>query len=211
MNKYKLIVLLLVIAVSGACGKRGNKSMQLKTGDILFCNYDSGELSSAIDAVTQTQKQTHYSHMGLVEITNTDTFVIHASLKRGVIKENLDSFFKNDNPAIVDVYRLSDEFSSAISEAIDKVQPLVGLPYNSHYQMNDSCYYCSQLLYKAFEASTVFTLDPMTFKDPGTDNFNAGWLKHYALLGLDIPEGEPGCNPNGMAASSNLRFVERLK
>jgi hypothetical protein len=27
---------------------------------------------------------------------------------------------------------------------------------------------------------------------------------------MDIPEGKLGCNPNGMAASENLKFVKRL-
>ena len=47
----------------------------------------------------------------------------------------------------------------------------------------------------------------MTFKDPKTSQFLVGWADHYKKLGIPIPEGEPGCNPNGMAASEKMVMV----
>ena len=44
-----------------------------------------------------------------------------------------------------------------------------------------------------------------------TDLFYEGWIIHYNQLGIDIPEGLPGCNPNGMSASDNLVFVMFLQ
>jgi len=188
-----------------------SKTMDLQTGDILFCSYQHGELSNAINEVTQTEKATNYSHMALVEILGTDTFSIHASLKRGVVKEPLNKFFQIDQPAMVDIYRLKDSLQFAVSAAITQANKKVGMPYNSHYRMNDTCYYCSQLVYEAFKADSIFRLEPMTFKNPESGNFNEGWIKYYESLGIEIPEGEPGCNPNGLAASNNLQFVGRLK
>ncbi len=203
-----LMGILLIFTMVGCDSEK--KGVDLRTGDIIFCNYQSGDLSDAIDEVTQTEKQTHYSHMGLIEIVGKDTFVIHASLKRGVVKETLETFMNIDQPALVDVYRLNDSLQVSVPEAMQRVQDLIGLPYNSHYLMNDSCYYCSQLIYKAFERGSIFQLEPMTFKNPNTNNFNDGWIKHYKALGIEIPEGEPGCNPNGLALSESLRLVGRL-
>lgn len=205
-----LIKLKLILSIVGivllSC--QNNNSMKLQSGDILFCSYQSGELSKAIDEVTQTQKSTHYSHMVLVEIADADTMAIHASLKRGVIKEPLQKFLQIDQPAVVDVYRMSDSLKSTIPKAIEQANNLIGLPYNGHYRMNDTSYYCSQLIYEVFKFNNVFELDPMTFKNPGTDIYNKGWVKYYENIGVAIPEGEPGCNPNGLAASENLVFIK---
>ncbi len=47
-------------------------------------------------------------------------------------------------------------------------------------------------------------LNPMTFKDPETGEFLPTWIEYYEKLGVEIPEGQPGCNPNGLASSDKL-------
>lgn len=207
---HKVYIGVIFLIFFSACTETA-ENMELLNGDIIFCNYDNGDLSSAIDEVTQTSKSTHYSHMGIVEIIKADTFIIHASLKRGVVKESLVDFMRLDNPVKTDVYRLNPEFISSIADAIVKSNAMVGLAYNDHYVMNDSTYYCSQLVYKAFDGDRVFSLEPMTFKNPNSEEFNQGWVKHYSALEIDIPEGEPGCNPNGLAASPKLKLMGSLR
>ena len=51
----------------------------------------------------------------------------------------------------------------------------------------------------------------MTFIDPKTGKTNAFWEKFYQDKNLKIPEGEPGCNPNGLAASDKLEKIATLK
>jgi hypothetical protein len=84
---------------------------------------------------------------------------------------------------------------------------MLGLPYNFSYVLSDSSHYCSEFIYSAFENDRVFKLNPMTFKDPATGGYYPGWVDYYAKLGVAIPEGEPGCNPNGMAASAKLECL----
>lgn len=206
--KIKLILGFSIIALLSC---QNNKSMKLQSGDILFCSYQTGDLSKAIDEVTQTHKSTHYSHMALVEIVEQDTFVIHASLNRGVIKETLQNFLHIDQPTVVDIYRLTEAKTDAINSAIRNAKKLIGKSYNKHYIMNDTSYYCSQLIYEIFKSNNIFEVEPMTFKNPGSNEFNEGWIKYYNNLGVEIPEGEPGCNPNGLAASKNIVFVKSLK
>lgn len=183
---------------------------KIQNGDILFCSYESGELSGAIDEVTQTGKKTNYSHMGIVEIADKDTFVIHASSKKNVVKERLRDFIETENASIIDIYRVKEKFRPSIESALELANNRVGLPYNFSYRMSDSSFYCSQLVYQIFESDSLFKLNPMTFKSPDKEEFHPDWIKYYEKLGIEIPEGEPGCNPNGMAASANIKKIMTL-
>ena len=108
-------------------------------------------------------------------------------------------------------YRLKVDYQKAIPSAINKAHQLLGRPYNSSYILSDTSYYCSEFVYRAFIADTVFKLEPMTFKDSKTGNFPAAWLEYYQKLGLEIPEGLPGCNPNGLAASKKLLRLGKIE
>jgi hypothetical protein len=88
---------------------------------------------------------------------------------------------------------------------------MLGKPYNFSYILSDSAHYCSEFIYRAFAPDSVFALAPMTFKDPQTGEFPEAWVEHYQKLGIEIPEGLPGCNPNGMAASERLERIGILK
>lgn len=49
----------------------------------------------------------------------------------------------------------------------------------------------------------------MSFKNLETNTFHKGWIAHYKNLGIPIPEGKLGCNPNGMASSNTLKFIKK--
>ncbi|MEL7586775.1 MAG: YiiX/YebB-like N1pC/P60 family cysteine hydrolase [Prolixibacteraceae bacterium] len=182
--------------------------VKLKPGDLLFRGATSGKLSQAIDQVTQTGIETHFSHMGLVEVRNGSIFVLHASPEDGTCRISLHEFLHPEGePVEVVAYRLKQRWQKAVPAALSQAESMLGKPYNNHYMLVDTAYYCSDFVYRAFAADSVFELDPMTFKDPRTGRFSPGWVEHYRKLGMEIPEGLPGCNPNGMAASSKL---ERL-
>lgn len=88
---------------------------------------------------------------------------------------------------------------------------MLGKPYNFSYIMNDTSHYCSEFIYLDFVADSVFSLEPMTFKDPVTKNFPAIWIEYYQKMGIEIPEGKPGCNPNGLAASEKLERLGKVE
>jgi hypothetical protein len=204
---FVLIVFLMFIA------ENGFGQVELKTGDILFRGTNPSNLSEAIDEVTQTGEGHHFSHVGMVEVAGADVFVYHAEGKKGVCKEPLDSFAMDESGRrlYVEAYRLKPRFKNNIDSAILRVKSVLGEPYNYTYIMEDKGYYCSELIYWAFEADSVFKLNPMTFKDLETDEFHPGWIEHYEKLGIEIPEGLPGCNPNGMAASDNLILLGEIE
>ena len=210
MKSLLSIVLLLLISdfTLKAQYSPDELNLDLQTGDLLFCSPTSGELSKAIDQATQTGQGTHFDHIAIVDIKNDTVYVLHAAPKKGVCRETIGKFFFSyKEKVIVSIYRLNDQFLKAVPPAIKKAYTLLGQPYNYNYIIKDPGLYCSEYIYEIFAADSIFTLNAMTFKDPKTGQFLAGWVDHYRKLGIPIPEGEPGCNPNGMAASDKLEMT----
>jgi len=204
MSKLKLAICLVFFLGIIAC-KQHSSPVMLHTGDLLFRGTTSDNISEAIDKVTQTSAATHFSHVGIVEVLDSGIFVLHASPVGGTCEVSIKEFLhpKVDSVTVV-AYRLKDQWQTAILEAIKKAKQMLGKPYNFSYIMSDTAHYCSEFVYLAFEADSVFELNPMTFKDPKTHDFSPAWVEYYQKMGIKIPEGLPGCNPNGLAASSKL-------
>lgn len=204
MSKFCLCILLPSLAGLFACTQPPS-TIQLQTGDILFRGATSGQLSEAIDKVTQTNEATHFSHVGLVEVSDTGIAVLHASPHGGTSVVSLEEFMHPEGDSVLVVaYRLKVEWQKAIPAALTKAKQMLGKPYNFSYIMSDSAHYCSEFVYLAFAADSVFKLEPMTFKDPKTGSFPPTWVEYYQKMEIEIPEGQSGCNPNGLAASNKL-------
>lgn len=206
--KWNILFVILMVG-NMACNTTESK---LQNGDLLFRARTVSALSGAIDKVTQTNKATHYSHIGVVEIVNSQVFVLHAAPEKGVCKETLAKFMaSNSNENIqTDVYRLKPGFQETIPKAIRSANALLGQPYDYTYILESKGFYCSEFVQQIFVSDSVFALEPMTFKDPETKKFFPTWVEHYAKLGVEIPEGKLGCNPNGMATNSAIVFITSL-
>lgn len=192
--------------------KREITYKDLTTGDLLFMNHPKCNISQAIDQATQTDKKTHFSHIGIVEIQGGLIRVYHSTPKRGVCCETLEDYIHPDDCKIrVAVYRLKQKYLKAIPKAIECACQYLGLNYNHSFIHTDPGYYCSEFIYKIYAPHEIFTLDPMTFKNPSNGEFIPAWMEYYRQLGISIPEGLPGCNPNGIAASDKLELLGELK
>ncbi|MCB0398482.1 MAG: hypothetical protein KDD26_02465 [Winogradskyella sp.] len=203
------ILRLIVLAFMMSCAT----STKIKSGDIVFRSATQSDLSEAINEVTQTEKATNYTHIGICSVENDTVFVYHSDLGKGVVKEPLDLFLKPDDASTysADLYRIKNITQSQLEGAMSKAKKLLGAPYNTTYILEDEGYYCSEYIYELFKQDSIFALEPMTFKNAETNTFHEGWVSHYQELGIAIPEGKLGCNPNGMAASKTLIFVEHLQ
>ncbi|KIC63260.1 YiiX/YebB-like N1pC/P60 family cysteine hydrolase [Chryseobacterium taiwanense] len=212
-NKIFTTFLSLCIALFVISGCAGAKSSGLQNGDLLFVTAKESGLSGAINNVTQKEKNASFDHIGVLEKIGGDYFVLHASPKRGSDKLKLKDFVedqKNDGQAII-VYRLKPEYQNAIPDAIAKGNSMLGKPYNFNYILSEDSYYCSDFIERIFRKDHVFTLEPMTFIDPKTGKINEFWQKFYSEKNLKVPEGELGCNPNGLAGSSKIERIRELK
>jgi len=209
--KLKLVSVSIFLAGLFAC-THPEPQIKLQTGDLLFREKSSENISEAIDQVTQTSGETHFSHMGLVEVTDAGIVVLHAYPEGGTCIVSLNAFLHPIGDSVrVIAYHLKDDYQKTIPAAIEKAHSMLGKPYNFSYVLSDTAHYCSEFIYLAFAADSVFKLESMTFKDPITGSFPATWVEYYQKLGIEIPEGKPGCNPNGLAVSEKLEKLGEIK
>lgn len=186
---------------------------RLENGDLLFVTAKETGLSGAINNVTRKQENAAFDHIGILEKNKTGHFVLHAAPKGGSQKQSLKDFlrdWKNDGQRVV-VYRLKDQYKNAIPAAVSKANSMLGKPYNFNYILDENSYYCSDFIERVFRDNHIFRLEPMTFIDPKTGKTNVFWAEFYQKKNLKVPEGEPGCNPNGLAASDKLERIMELK
>ena len=199
-----------------ACGEQNSrKAFELRAGDLLFQDLDGSSLSDAIEEVTAEEKPLSFSHVGIVVASEADSLVVLEAIGVAVQYTRLDSFLvrslnTNGMPK-VRVARLKEKYLDRIEKAISYGANLVGSPYDSIYLMSDSSYYCSELIYEMIkhsgDGSEIFKLNAMTFKNTKTGKFHPVWVDYYKELGAAIPEGKPGCNPNGMSESKEIDWV----
>lgn len=188
------------------------QTSQLKNGDLLFVTANETGLSGAINNVTQKQKIASFDHIGILEKEGSRMFVLHAAPKGGSQKQSLTAFIedqKADKQRVI-VYRLKPEYQKAIPAAIQKANSMLGKPYNFNYILNENSYYCSDFVERSFRSDQIFSLEPMTFIDPKTGKTNVFWEEFYKKKNIKVPEGEPGCNPNGLAGSEKLERITEL-
>lgn len=207
----KFFALLFILNVIISC--KSSVISGLKNGDLLFVTAKETGLSGAINNVTQKQKNASFDHIGILEKTKDGTFVLHAAPKDGSQKQKVEDFLKdqaNEEQRVV-VYRLKPEYQRTIPTAIEKGNSMIGKPYNSNYILDENSYYCSDFIERAFRKDHIFKLEPMTFIDPKTGKTNTFWKEFYAKKNLKVPEGELGCNPNGLAASDKIERIKELK
>jgi len=184
----------------------------LQEGDFIFQDLDC-ELCEAIEAVTQGYEGYNFSHVGLVKRRGDIVLIGEAINEDGVVWTPLSDFVdrcRNENgiPQLL-VMRLRQSYQSFIPSAIEFITANTHRAYDPIYTYGDERYYCSELLYDAFLSgdSSLFNLEPMTFKKPATDRYFPAWIRYFEQLGHPIPEGAPGINPGGMSTFEGLKAV----
>lgn len=212
-DNFFLKVFAVVFLLSLILSCKNSQTSGLENGDLLFVTAKETGLSGAINNVTQRQKNASFDHIGILEKESNGYFVLHAAPKGGSQKQLLKDFLKDqtDEGQKVVVYRLKNGYKSSILSAVEKAQSMLGKPYNFNYILDENSYYCSDFIERAFRKDHIFKLEPMTFIDPKTGKTNEFWEGFYRKKNLKVPEGELGCNPNGLAASDKLERIKEIK
>lgn len=181
----------------------------LESGDLIFQNLDCGGMCDAIEEVTQGFDGKRFSHVGLV-VRKGDSIQIIEAMGPGVRMISLDAFLKRSNNAVF-VGRVNEEYNPLLQDAVAFAMEQQGKPYDDAFIYGNGKYYCSELIYDAFKHANkeqpFFELEPMTFKQPGKPDFYPVWVDYYKKLGMEIPEGEPGCNPGGLSRSPKIKII----
>ena len=209
-----IFTLLLFVGFLFSCSSQKNIThTQLQNGDLIFVEAKQENLSGAINRVTQKSKIENFDHVGMIEITSHGIFVLHASTKLGSNKQLLEDFYTENLKSHQDmvVYRLKKDYQNSIQSAIIKANSMLGEPYNWSYVLNEESYYCSDFIERAFREDTIFEHIPMNFKNPETRQIDDFWVQFYKKLEMDVPQDQPGTNPNQLASSDKLIKIGVLK
>ena len=217
----KWLVLFLLVQIS--CVNRSvQEKFQLHKGDFLFQDLDSSPLCDAIELVTPGYKGSNFSHIGMVvklgdpycvnpDYNYNDHVRILEALPNKVKTTSIDSFLNrsfddNNNPKVI-VGRLKSQYRYAIQNAISFSKSKIGKNYDDVFIINNNSYYCSELIYEAFEKDSIFSLQPMTFLHPETKDTLKIWKEYYSDLGVKIPHNKLGINPGVMSLSDKIEIV----
>jgi hypothetical protein len=207
MKNYFFIILFYSILLSSCLPKQ---KFELQEGDLLFQDLDSSPLCDAIELVTPGYKDANFSHIGLVVLDN-DTLKVLEAIPPKVGLTDMKSFFNRsydkDGKSKIIAGRLKDEFQHTIKDAIIYAKSKIGIKYDEVFLMNNNSYYCSELIFEAFEKDSIFKLKPMTFLHPETNDTLSVWRNYYSKLGVEIPQNEPGINPGIMSLSNKIEMI----
>ena len=216
-------ILLVIIIFFFSCKKQNKEGdFLLMKGDILFQDLDSSPLCDAIELVTPGYRNGNFSHIGIViELGNPDSIGsnynyahkirILEAIPNNVKTTRLDSFLNrsvdnNKNPKVI-VGRIKYKYQYSINDAINFLKSKIGAKYDNEFLLNNNSYYCSELIYEAFEKDSIFKLNKMTFLDPESNDTIDIWKEYYKKLNIKIPEGELGINPGIMSLSSKIDII----
>lgn len=207
-SMMKKIIFLFILIVLCNCVQ---KYSYLRNGDLLFIQAKEENLSGAISRVTKENSKNSYDHIALIEKKYNKIFVLHAAPEKGSVKEDIKLFLNDYKYRKIDVFRLKKEYNSSILPAIKKANTLLNKPYNIAYVLEENSYYCSDFIERSFKEDSIFILKPMTFINPKTGKTDDFWKEFYNKLNLEVPEGKPGCNPNGLSQSDKIYKIKTLK
>ena len=92
---------------------------------------------------------------------------------------------------------------------MERAKSFCGRAYDVRFLPDNEDLYCSELVQNSYLDATgaqVFTSEPMNWLSPdGTMPPYWEWL--FGKLGMEVPQGLPGTNPQRMSESENLEEV----
>lgn len=213
---------LLAVATLFFCSCN-RQSSDIQTGDLLFVGLpldytvegDTACMADAIAAATGDEAQVNFIHVAILEVAGDTTWVIDATIKRGVARYPLDTMredfrLRSGGYPIFTVKRLKHNRDATLW--VENSRQYVGRKYDMTFMPDNEEQYCSELVWNSYLDSKgrhLFAAAPMNFKSPD-GSYPPYWVWLFARLGMPIPQGVMGTNPNDMAKSPTLKFVRNL-
>lgn len=175
---------------------------KLQNGDLLFVRASDSRVDGAIGAATHIQTKPNYTHVGIVEVDEGGIYVIEANMQQGVVRIPFMNF-QESNPSF-DAYRLVGKYD--VKDILARAKTYLGQPYDFYYRANNGKMYCSELVWESYldkKGAHIFEAKPMNFYD-SQGKLPSYWRESFEKLGVAVPQGELGTNPNTMSQSKQL-------
>ena len=205
-NRTFRTLLLLVVAMAltvmfTACGEK------LHNGDLVFVCADTTGMDAAISDATADDNTVNYSHVGIIEVTpDSGAFVIDATPKYGVSRRPLQQFVEENGTC--HFYRLKGYDNG--NEWVAKAKSCIGLPYDFYFLPDNGKYYCSELVADVCvdaDGNPIFKAQPMNFR-AADGTIPDYWVNWFDSLGVEVPQGVLGTNPNDIVNSRRIMKLE---
>lgn len=211
--KRLFIAFLLLLS---ACGHP--EKAQLRSGDLIFVGLpvdyqvEEASMDGAIASATGRDGALNLIHVAIAEVRADSVWIIDATIRHGVDRHPLDTFLAD--------FTLSDgSYPTFVvkraagvdpDEAVLRARAYCGRAYDKRFAPDESELYCSELVQDSYldaDRQPVFTSVPMNFRAPdGTMPPYWEWL--FGLLGMEVPQGVPGTNPQQLSESPLLTPVD---
>ena len=160
-----VVIIVTSTAWNSAQEKKSRNAVTFHDGDIVFQSNMAGQ-GAAIAQATRSP----YTHCGIVFIEDGAPVVWEAvgPVKRTPWKE----FVRHGSGGHYVVKRMTAALNAQLIDAMKrKGEAMMGLPYDIHFQMDDTTVYCSELVYKMY----------------ATIGIEAGTLEDFCSMHLDAP------------------------
>ncbi len=192
----------------------------IHNGDLLFigipADYDvTGSMSGAIaDATSSAADSLRLIHVAIAEVDALgQPWVIDATLAHGVhrhlLHTTLSEFrLQGDRQATYFVKRV-DLPQKEIDAFVEKAKAFCGEEYDIYFRPDNGLKYCTELVrdsYRTEDGDYLFSEYPMNWKD-ADGKYPEYWVWLFGQLGVPIPQGEPGTNPDQMSREPILKDV----
>lgn len=220
----KIILLVIALAALCGCGPRVSRDApyglgvpRLHNGDLIFVGrlacYDKGggeTMDEAIASSTGKEGAVNLIHVAIAEVKKDSVWIIDATLAHGVDRHPLDTFlkdfrFRKGEP----VFIVKRPKGVDVKAAVKRAKTYCGRAYDVRFLEGNEDLYCTelvQLCYLDKEGRQIFKSEPMNWLAPdGT--MPAYWERMFGYLGMDVPQGLPGTNPQRMSESDYLQAV----
>lgn len=209
----KVLIPLIIMLLAVGCGRNGAQE-GLRNGDLVFVglplgyNAETGSIDEAISSATGQEGGLNLIHVAIAEVQADSVWIIDATIAHGVDRHPLDTFLADFTlpdggyPEFI-VKRVQGADADA---AVERAKGFCGRAYDVRFLPDNDDLYCSELVQKCYLdecGAEVFDSYPMNWLSPdGTMPPYWTWL--FGQLGMDVPQGLPGTNPQRMSQDESL-------
>ena len=211
----RVICFFLLLLCAAACRPQ---PAGLQTGDLLFIGIpgdyipEEGSMDEAITAATGGG-ELNLIHVSIVEVDAAgEPWVIDATFKHNVDRYPLDTLIsdftlKDGSLPTYILKRLRD--TTGVTQFVENAKSYIGEPYDIAFLQDNGAHYCSELVrdaYRRADGSYLFEEKPMNFRN-SEGEMPPYWEILFASIGMEVPQGVPGTNPQEMSQSPVLETV----